>query len=59
MLLISCSSQPTVKSKIASCYVPENIKSGDTYKDLVFKFIEHRQYLIVCAERVEGFNAKE
>lgn len=58
ILLTGCNSITTVKNNIPSCRIPFDIEKGAKWIDLVDKYLEVRDELVQCAEKVERYNGK-
>lgn len=56
ILLSGCQNEP--KMFIPPCYIPEQIKQGAMWRDLLEKYIETRESLVVCAEKVSKHNER-
>ena len=54
ILLSGC--QSDVKPFIPSCNIPTELEKGASWRDLLAKYIETRQNLILCAEKVDNYN---
>lgn len=55
-LLSGCQNKPQVF--IPPCYVPEQLKTGAQWRDLLEKYIETRASLVLCAEKVSKHNER-
>lgn len=50
--------QNNLISPIPTCHIPDELKSGSTWRDLIEKYVETRDSLILCANKVVQYNER-